>query len=206
MLTLHHSPPEFGYRVQEPDAPHLYALATFPNLPAPRPETDTLLIRVYREDGTAALGRGIRLCGRQGLLSWYAANVGYNPDQDNGGPHRILDLLDWVASHLLLRAYENAQRAADSAEVRAFQRISESLLNTHYGITLNDTALHSPDLVSALIASGETPIDVINEHAREAGLDRIDDTPFARRGTLTLADEAAARRTLTPSRPKAPHG
>lgn len=113
-----------AYRVDEPDAPGLYALVTDDvGLNAPsNPEEDTMLIGLYsvetgeqeplpevdhEKDGV------LTVIGRDGLLAWYREHVGYSPDEDIGGTTPILKLLDDVSAHLLLRRHAEIQMAAD---------------------------------------------------------------------------------------------
>lgn len=96
-----------AYEVIESDAPGLYALITESEHPAlpNAPETDTMSIGVYSDvDNSEALSLTM-VTGRAGLLDWYKIEVGYSPDEDIGGQTPILELMDRVASHLLLRAH-----------------------------------------------------------------------------------------------------
>ncbi len=95
-----------AYHVQEPDAPGLYALITAPDgaaLPE-NPEFDPMMIGVYREESSDNMGL-TTLAGRLSLIEWYEEHVGYSPDEDISGQTPILELMDRVASHLLLRAH-----------------------------------------------------------------------------------------------------
>ena len=92
------------YHVTEQDAPNLYALVSF--LPGKiDPERDAMTFTIAREEEYEEVSQTI-LTGRPGLLSWYKQNVGYSPDEDIGGLTPIDDLIDQVASHLLLRGHE----------------------------------------------------------------------------------------------------
>lgn len=93
-----------AYCVTEPDATYLYALVTDTDgtkIPQ-RPETDEMMIGAYLDGGTSdALSRTM-VVGRAGLIEWYVQHVGYDPDEDIEGKTPILELLDRVASIILL--------------------------------------------------------------------------------------------------------
>lgn len=44
--------------------------------------------------------------GRVGLNRWYKQNVGYEPDNEGDGPVPIMELIESVAHHFILRHYE----------------------------------------------------------------------------------------------------
>ena len=92
------------YHVTEPDAPDLYALISFMSGKTD-PERDVMTFTVAREEEYEEVAQTV-LMGRLGLLSWYEQNVGYSPDQDIGGRTPIDELIDRVASHMLLREHE----------------------------------------------------------------------------------------------------
>ncbi|TXT25424.1 MAG: hypothetical protein FD131_4625 [Rhodocyclaceae bacterium] len=92
------------YHVKEPDAPDLYALVSF-NSGQADPELDAMTVMVASEQEYEEVSKTI-LTGRAGLLAWYVENVGYSPDEDIGGLTPIDELIDRVASHLLLRTRE----------------------------------------------------------------------------------------------------
>ncbi|MFC5511136.1 hypothetical protein ACFPOU_08345 [Massilia jejuensis] len=106
-----------AWRVTEPDAPGLFALIsdgqglTIP----PAPETDDLTIAIFDEAIEETLG-SIEVDGREGLNRWYLQNVGHMPDKEPDGPRPIIELINDVACHLMLRFYE-----ADQDAVRAGQ-------------------------------------------------------------------------------------
>lgn len=58
--------------------------------------------------------------------------------------------------------------------VQLFQQIADVLLQTHYGLSLDDTYLTEEKIVTGCIGQGLRPYQVINEHAEEADLVRID--------------------------------
>jgi hypothetical protein len=105
MIELCQAQPEQPvYHVTEPDAPDLYALISFKpgqTDPEQAPMTFTISREVEYEEVAQTV-----LVGRLGLLSWYEQNVGYSPDQDIGGLTPIEELIDRVASHMLLREKE----------------------------------------------------------------------------------------------------
>ena len=70
------------------------------------PERDVMTVTVASEDECEEVS-SILLTGRAGLLAWYVENVGYSPDEDIGGLTPIDDLIDRVASHILLRTHES---------------------------------------------------------------------------------------------------
>lgn len=92
------------YHVTEPDAPALYALISFKSGNTD-PERDEMTFTISREVEYEEVAQTV-LVGRLGLLSWYKQNVGYSPDEDIGGQTPIDDLIDRVASHMLLREHE----------------------------------------------------------------------------------------------------
>lgn len=96
-----------AHEVTEPDAPGLYVLITdieCPDLPSD-PEKDSMSIGVYSEDDNSEALTLLAVTGRAGLLDWYIKEIDYSPDDDIGGLTPIMDLLDRVGSHLLLRAH-----------------------------------------------------------------------------------------------------
>lgn len=92
------------FHVTEPDAPGLYALISF-QAGKTDPEHDAMTITISREEEYEEVSQTV-LTGRKGLLSWYVEYVGYSPDEDIGGQTPINELIDQVASHMLLRAHE----------------------------------------------------------------------------------------------------
>lgn len=100
--------------VHEPDVHGLEAhitdalLRAFPT----DPEHSTLVITLISRDTPGEVLDGHAFEGRKGLLQWYEASVGYNPDAARKKPMPILDLLDLVASMLLL--YEWDRTTANS--------------------------------------------------------------------------------------------
>lgn len=58
--------------------------------------------------------------------------------------------------------------------VGLFQRIADEMLQKHYGISLDDTYLSDEKIVAGCIGQGFRPYQIINEHAEEADLVRID--------------------------------
>ena len=92
------------YHVKEPDAPDLYALVSF-NSGRTDPERDAMTVTVAIEHECEEVSKTV-LTGRAGLIAWYVENVGYSPDEDIGGLTPIDELIDRVASLLLLRTRE----------------------------------------------------------------------------------------------------
>lgn len=95
------------WHITEPDAPGLFALVYEENskmFPA-TPESDVLMFVTYKGHVDRPIG-GTKIAGRPGLNDWYRANIGHSPDEDNGQPLPIMDLIGDVAAHLLLRAHE----------------------------------------------------------------------------------------------------
>lgn len=70
------------------------------------PETDDITIAIFEEGVKETLG-SVVIDGRAGLNLWYLKNVGHEPDKEPGGPLPILNLIDNVAAHLLLRYYHD---------------------------------------------------------------------------------------------------
>jgi cytoskeleton-binding toxin CbtA-like protein len=58
--------------------------------------------------------------------------------------------------------------------VSLFQQIADQLLQKHYGLSLNDTHLTEEKIVAECIGQRFRPYQVINEHAEESDLVRID--------------------------------
>lgn len=104
-----------AWRATEPDAPGLFALISDGQaLAIPlAPETDHLTIAIFDEAIEETLG-SIEVDGREGLNRWYLQNVGHRPDDESDGPRPIMELINDVARHLMLRFYE-----ADQETVRA---------------------------------------------------------------------------------------
>ena len=105
-----------AWRITEQDAPGHYALITdvTGQRPPVDPNTDKIHFAVYTEieDEESSLWTGA-FSGRADLIKWYVNNVGYDPDQDNGEPEPVLELLDRVVSMILLR--DHADRAQPHA-------------------------------------------------------------------------------------------
>lgn len=79
-------------------------------------------------------------------------------------------------------------------DVKLFQRISERLLEKHYGLSLSDTHLSDEKIVQECIDQGWRPFQVIAEHAEEADLERIDkqgDYGVPSKAAITAEDEEA---------------
>lgn len=96
-----------AWRFTEPDAPGLFALVYDARTMtiAERPETDRLTFVLFEESVTNPVGT-IEINGRPGLNSWYQAHVGHAPDMEPDGPVPIMQLIENVAAHLLLRYFE----------------------------------------------------------------------------------------------------
>lgn len=78
---------------------------------------------------------------------------------------------------LARRAKNNFEAECDPVnedEIAAFQSIANDLLIKHYGITLDDTRLCDLNVTVECLQQGHRPFEVVNEHARETELDRID--------------------------------
>lgn len=68
------------------------------------PETDTMTFAVYEEGVDTPLGTHV-IVGRPGLNQFYLMNVGHEPDKEPDGARPILQFVDDVAAHLLLRYF-----------------------------------------------------------------------------------------------------
>lgn len=96
-----------AWRLTEPDAPGLFALVTDEcgtHIPT-EPDTENLIIGicdVELEDPLMVLETD----GRAGLCLWYVRNVGHDPDKEPDGPRPIRQLIEDVATHMLLRCVE----------------------------------------------------------------------------------------------------
>lgn len=99
-------PGRSAWRAEEPDAPGLFALiadAQTETIPL-APETAHMTFSIFEEGNDKAIGSH-HIEGRAGLNGWILANVGHLPDAEPDGPRPILELIDNVAAHLLLRFY-----------------------------------------------------------------------------------------------------
>jgi hypothetical protein len=96
-----------AWRATEPDAPGLFAIiADEAGTAIPlAPETDDMIIAIFDEDLPETLG-SIEIDGRAGLNRWYLQQVGHIPDKESAEPVPIMELIQNVASHLMLRYYE----------------------------------------------------------------------------------------------------
>jgi hypothetical protein len=96
-----------AWRLKEPDAPGLIALVYDAESKriADRPETDRLTFVLLEGSVNDPVG-AIEIDGRAGLNSWYQTHVGYVPDNEPDGPVPIMQLIENVAAHLLLRYFE----------------------------------------------------------------------------------------------------
>lgn len=107
-LALYKTGPDsMAWRASEPDAPGLFALVSCEHgmaIPL-APETDTMIIAIFDVGVVETLG-SIEIDGRAGLNCWYLMNIGHEPDKEPDGPLPIMQLIDNVACHLLLRYYE----------------------------------------------------------------------------------------------------
>lgn len=93
-----------AYRVTESDAPGFYALVTDEDgsrIPECL-ESDKIMIGAFRTNRGDENPSFLEVIGRPGLIEWYEENVGHDPDKDMGGTTPILELLDRVASLVLL--------------------------------------------------------------------------------------------------------
>lgn len=59
-------------------------------------------------------------------------------------------------------------------EPKKFQSIADRLLQRHYGIGLNDTALADEAVVKSYLESNTRPFAAVNDWAEEADLKRVD--------------------------------
>lgn len=99
-------PGRTAWRAIEGDAPGLFAhIYSSQSLVIPlAPETDSLTIAIVEAGTEKVLGTHV-IEGRAGLNCWYHRHVGFEPDKEPGGPRSILELIDNVAAHLLLRYF-----------------------------------------------------------------------------------------------------
>lgn len=85
--------------------------------------------------------------------------------------------------------------------VQLFQQIADALLQTHYGLSLDDTHLNKEKIVAECISQGFRPYQVINEHAEECDLARIDKEGFygvPSKSPITQQDELSALGIVNP--------
>lgn len=78
--------------------------------------------------------------------------------------------------------------------VEDYQGVANELLSAHYGIGINDTMLWDNEIVEDVIAAEQQPFQVVQEHAEEADLDRIDNQSWTGHAypPLTEQDQLAA--------------
>jgi hypothetical protein len=82
-----------------------------------------------------------------------------------------------------------------------FKLVAQKLLETHYGISLDDTHLGSPVVIDHCIDEGTRPYQAVSDHAEDCSLERRDKSGFY--GTpsyalLSPADELAALESVVP--------
>jgi len=73
-------------------------MRTFPA----NPEKDLIVITIVERNNPTNVRDGQSFEGRARLNAWYEENVGYSPDADAKTPIPILELIDLVATMLLL--------------------------------------------------------------------------------------------------------
>ena len=115
VTVIEQSPPMNGmavFSVEEMDAPGYRAIirATFPEQLKTLPEDGEITIIIMPESSETTV-QEVQLNGRSGLIDWYLNEVGFSPDEDGEEITPMLNLLDRVASHLLLRAYADNPKA-----------------------------------------------------------------------------------------------
>jgi hypothetical protein len=103
-LVRHTTSTGTAWRATEFDAPGLFALITTGADVPNAPETDTMTFAVYEEGVNMPLGAHV-IVGRPGLNQFYLTNVGHEPDKEPDGARPILQFIDDVAAHLLLRYF-----------------------------------------------------------------------------------------------------
>lgn len=103
-LVLHTTSTGTAWRAAEFDAPRLFALITTGAGAPHEPERDTMTFAVYEEGVDTLLGAHV-IVGRPGLNQFYITNIGHEPDKEPDGARPILQLIDDVAAHMLLRYF-----------------------------------------------------------------------------------------------------
>lgn len=97
-----------AYSLEDPvDAIGYEALITdWPRLAIPaEPDTTTTSIAIYSDGCSEPDQRhSIDLMGRHSMIRWCIENVGFDPDEDEGRTVPTLQLVERIATHLLLRA------------------------------------------------------------------------------------------------------
>ena len=120
------TPEQPAFHVKEPDAPAFYAIVSFKPGHAD-PERDAMTITVFREEEYEEVSETV-LAGRPGLLEWYVEHVGFSPDEDIQASTPIQELIERVASHILLRAAESVGTGASPFdELRTFSDVRAML-------------------------------------------------------------------------------
>lgn len=103
-----------AYTLVDPDAPGYKAYVTnadYTGVPC-NPEQGEIRFEIYPDNSSESV-LSFAAQGRKDLIAWYVRHVGHDPDEDEG-PATILDLMERVGAHLLLRAAEQTgKKSAD---------------------------------------------------------------------------------------------
>jgi hypothetical protein len=92
----------------------------------------------------------------------------------SGEASEVYATVEYTDDDVRLAAWCNGCQPPSVASLPVYQRVCEAMLQTHYGLSLNDTHLCEESSVRECIAAGWEPYEVLSEHAREADLDRLD--------------------------------
>jgi hypothetical protein len=85
-----------------------------------------------------------------------------------------------------------------------FSQVADLLFQRHYGVTLNDTFVSNPDVVSECLLKGTRPFEVVNEEASDNQFTRIDLDSWLASGLISSVEEAAVLTELGIALPFAP--
>jgi hypothetical protein len=138
MLEIAHSHKGTAFHIDELECPGLYinvTNATRNNLP-PDPEAGSMVFSLCKMGGEELSACVIE--GREGLLSWYAENCGYDPDDDNGKEVPIHELIELVGAHMLHSEKESNRTATDFATRLESWRLLNPVKHANAAPTLLD--------------------------------------------------------------------
>lgn len=84
-------------------------------------------------------------------------------------------------------------------EVQKFKAIAACLLARHYGVEIDETSLREQRVCESMMRAGARPYEVVNAHANDIGLFRVDvrgDFGMPTRACLTAEHESSAGKLL----------
>lgn len=116
-----------------------------------------------------------------------------------GEPSEFAVVVEYPSESAALQSIATRLQPASVTSVAQYKQLCAHMLNKHYRLELNDTSLTEDDTVRECIAYGIEPFAVLNEHARETDLDRVDvlgawDIPT--KDPLTMQDQQNASKAI----------